>query len=279
MTASNYVKFSYYLDNPYCIFSELEILPINDDDMFSEIEFTDGFVTLYCKEEYISQVNSSTEDVKKEVAKNAEHRLFAIFLEIINSSSALNFVTRIEEICIHNKKTVVSIMNCSIQVSDEVKKITLKKNGVIYTEEENRQSVLQNNNNKMAQIILYSHSMMAIQDQDKQRLTKLFMVKETVIRYFIIYSWLSELLQENGRDSQEKVDNFILNSKTYVAIPDFFKSPPMRNGRIDKTYFTYLRNLMGHTVTDTLAVSDETIIEKVRLCTSWLTQILLEKLV
>jgi len=149
-----------------------------------------------------------------------------------------------------------------------------RADGSIVTEKENKQMLLESNKNKMKQIILNSNGIMAIQEQDMQRLMKLFTVDDPVIKYLILYSWLSDLLV-----NQDNVNTFIKNSNTYAHIPDSFKNPPLRNNRNDETYFTYLRNLMGHTVTDALATSDAIIIEKVKTCTNWLFQILLEKLI
>jgi len=71
----------------------------------------------------------------------------------------------------------------------------------------------------MKQIILNSNGIMAIQEQDMQRLMKLFTVDDPVIKYLILYSWLSDLLV-----NQDNVNTFIKNSNTYAHIPDSFKT-------------------------------------------------------
>lgn len=275
MENKRYIRFSYELDKPYCDFNELGLLPINNDNVFTAIEFKDGFATLYCKEEFVLQGNHSIEEVEKD----AERRLFAIFLEIIKSSNAPKFKIQIEESYFNDKQRVYIRGNTSFGISCSVNIEAHRADGSIITDEENSQMSLDNNKIKMEQIIQNSNDMMLIKEQDKQGLMKLFMVEDPVIRYFILYSWLSKLLLKNGREHQDEVNVFIINSNTYSVIPASLKHPPLRNGRDDKTYFTYLRNLMGHTVADALAVSDTTIIEKVKTYTSWLLQILLEKLI
>ncbi|MDD3021267.1 MAG: hypothetical protein PHX61_09890 [Alphaproteobacteria bacterium] len=274
MDSRKYVKFSYTLDNPCCRLDELELLPVSNDSVFSAIKFTDGFVTLYCKEDFVLQEGRSLEDVEN----YAENKLFAIFLEMVKTSNVQRFKFHIEESFVTDTKNLYMSCQFSMGMSCSVNVEIRRADGSIITEDENRQMLLESNKIKIEQLISASSGNMIIQDQNRQRFMRLFKVEDPVIRYFILYSWLSELLLRSGRENQDEVNAFIESSDTYTTIPDSFKHPPLRNGRDDKTYFTYLRNLMGHTVTETLAISDADIIEKVKTYTNWLLHILLEKL-
>lgn len=118
---------------------------------------------------------------------------------------------------------------------------------------------------------------------NSEKLLKLFQINDPIIQYFLMYSWLCDLCDMNGKQRQGGAKKFIEASKVYKEIPQSQK----RRKRIDEQgqerkeaedIFTYLRNLIGHSVNDILNIEDRTIIGEIETYKRKFSLILLEKI-
>ena len=276
MNDRKYVKFGYSLDTPYCNFDEFELVPIENDTYFSEIRFKEGYITLYFKDDFILQENQN----KDELANYAENKIFAILLEVLKNSNAQNFELYLDESCIDSIKYIKERWTCSLYPSSSINVEMHRADGTIITEEENRQMILESNKKKMQDIILNSNDNMNIQEENKEKIIKLFQVKNPVIKYFVLYSWLYELCpNSNGFGSQKKTEAFIKDSKTFKHIGKIEKQRTKDDGSIvTEDIFTYLRNIIGHSINDILTINDDHIIKEINQYANPLIKIILEKL-
>ena len=276
MNNRQYVKFRYSLYTPYCNFDEFELVPIENDTYFSEIKFKEGYITLYFKDDFILQENQS----EKEINNYAKDKTFSIFLEIVKNSNAQDFELYIDESYINCIKKSYMEIKCSLNMSSSINAEMRRADGTIITEEENRQMILESNKKKMQDIISNSNDNMNIQEENKEKIIKSFQVKNPVIKYFVLYSWLCELCSNsNGFGSQKKAETFIKDSQTFKHIGEIEKQRTKDDGTIvTEDIFTYLRNIIGHSINDILTMNDEHIIKEINQYTNPLIKTILEKL-
>lgn len=120
-----------------------------------------------------------------------------------------------------------------------------------------------------------------LSDGNSEKLLKLFQINDPIIQYFLMYSWLCDLCDMNGKQQQASARNFIEASKIYKEIPQNQKRRKRKDeqGRErDEDIFTYLRNLIGHSVNDILNIKDRTIIGEIETYKRKFLLILLEKI-
>lgn len=112
---------------------------------------------------------------------------------------------------------------------------------------------------------------------NRNKLLKVLQIKDPVLRYFISYSWLCELC-----GNQNATQKFIESTKAYNSLGGIPKrgqrTDTRTNTQVETDRFTYLRNLMGHSINDALAFSEQKTIGEVLTLNNRLTTILLEKL-
>ncbi len=275
MNDRKYVKFGYSLDTPYCNFDEFELVPIENDTYFSEIRFKEGYIILYFKDYFILQENQNKDGLEN----YAENKIFAILLEVLKNSNAQNFELYLDESCIDSIKYIKERWTCSLYPSSSINFEMRRSDETIITEEENLKMILENNKKKMQDIISNSNNNLNIQEKDKEKFVNLFQVKKPVIKYFVLYSWLAELCSNNEFGSQNDAKKFIKNSNTFNDIGKIEKQRTKDHGSIvTEDIFTYLRNIIGHSINDILTINDDHLIQEINQYSNPLIKIILEKL-
>lgn len=267
----DYIEFKFEVDNPHTNLNNLGILKIINDNVFSSVEFIDNKVILYIKNDAI--IDSNT------IEKVAEKKILSIFIEFIKTTESFNELSiTLQTYQIKEKK--YSSVTENVGLTESVIVQRFDENGNEINQEDFEKQQIENRRKQYGKAVNDAESNnMILTDINYFKFIKIFQIKDPVIKYFLLYSWLGSLCQdEKKHDNQSILNNFIENSITYSIIPPCYKKFQKRTDRDDKMVFTYLRNLIGHSVDDALLVEDSIIIEKVTTYTHWLIQIIIEKL-
>lgn len=118
--------------------------------------------------------------------------------------------------------------------------------------------------------------------KNQDKILKVLQIKDPIIQYFMLYSWLCSLCG----DRQNKTMDFIKNSNTYNKDMNgiqqtFLRHKDTNKGisqKVEEDAFTYFRNLIGHSVNDILSFSSDKVINEIKTLLDRLFLIVLEKL-
>ena len=122
---------------------------------------------------------------------------------------------------------------------------------------------------------------------NEKKIQKLLEIEDPVIKYFLTYSWICELCDPSGKHQQKNAEEFICKSAIFKNIPQEMQWKQRLDTRRKseegtptlntEDIFTYLRNVIGHSVNEILDFSDKAILWQIEKFGKLLLLVLLEK--
>lgn len=264
----HYMKYIYHIGNDDSILNDLGFLSITTDNRFHGIEFDNNTATIY--------LDSAADTSVNEADALCQQKLYQIFLDMVKAGHAVGPVS------IHCeggslKATTLITTTISVAIGASVK-LSFIQNGRVLTDEEMAECTLRQKKETFTSLINNPFSLYhSISNESYQRIIKVFGIKDAIIKYFILYSWLYELCGSN----QSKTADFIEGSKTYqhsTGAQRGTRIDSRKGSTVDEDIFTHLRNLIGHSINDLLSIDDKRLLDIVETQCPNLMQILLERL-
>lgn len=270
------------MENPSSNFVELSFNGIDDDcfcqglykiksKYFSQIEFINKHTVKF----YLIN-NAESFATKADLEHECFDILLKLYIQLLKEGSYFIGKFEIDRNCTKIQTEHITLLGIcdSANVSDSMcvdRHDGLSEKDRLEIEQRRVEKTL---SDSFANDIYLSHG-------NSEKLLKLFQIDDSIIQYFLMYSWLCDLCSTSRKQLQTEAQKFIETSKIYKEIPENQR----RRKRIDEQgqernedVFTYLRNLIGHSVNDILNLKDKLIAGEIETFKRKLMLILLEKL-
>ena len=278
--SKNYIAFGYSTDLSVLSTERFKGLSLKiKDNLIEEILFKEKEITVY--------FNDSLKNLEKEnIVEKVKRKLMLALLHLESVYNFSSFYLDESEIKIAGSDIVeVPFQNTAEFSLTGSVKIEKKVDGRLLTKEEQdereRKKTREKLENQLSDFEKWSNN---FSEYDVKCFENIFQIKDPVIKYFILYSWLTKLCRnKEGKEFQELARDFIKNSKTFHDIGELRRHRNRDNTKKgknpqDEDIFTCLRNLIGHSINDALCMDDEQIVCDIKKYTPYLMKIIIEKL-